>query len=182
MPEDRVLIRKIQAGDSRAFELLVKKYYQTIYRFALLRLNDRDLAYDFSQETFIRFHKNVNRFDADRKFLPYAFQIVKNLCTNYFERYAARMVSNGIDMLQQRSESAEDILIKDEMQTKIRETLNKLPDEDRLIIILKDFENYSYAEIAQEMGIPMGTVMSRLFYARKKLSNLLKGEYHADEL
>ena len=75
---DKEIIGDIQAGSKKAFEELVKKYYQSLYRFANLRTKDPDLAFDFSQEAFIRFYKNVDGFDLSKKFLPYAFQIIKN--------------------------------------------------------------------------------------------------------
>ena len=180
---DKEIIGDIQAGKKKAFEELVKKYYQAIYRFARLRTKDPDLAFDFSQEAFIRFHKNVDGFDNSKKFLPYAYQIVKNLSYNYFQRYASRFVKQDfIELIENSDSSPEKATIENEMKQKVHEALNKLEDEDKLIIMLKDFENYSYKEISIELEIPYGTVMSRLHYARKKLGNILKEVYHADEL
>ncbi len=178
---DTELIQKCQQGDPRAFEELVQRYYQKAYATALFFVKNPDAALDISQEAFFRIYRNLNHYRSDHAFGGWLYRIVKNLCLNYLERKRhkwfvfsdAFVWQNG--RLQEPAEPFPDRLEQEERAQWLWKALQQLPEKDREIILLKEVAELSYQEIADTLHIPLGTVMSRLYYARKKLADMLKG-------
>lgn len=165
----------ISQKKKKEFELHVKNNMKRAYFSALGMLGSHDAAMDISQEAFIRAYKSYNRFDADKNFFTWFYKILRNLCLNYIRdnknrkedvifESCADVVSHS---LQQEAEDEELIKL-------LHISINTLCPEDREIIILKEFEGYSYKEISEMLNIPGGTVMSRLYYARRKLAIKMK--------
>ncbi len=183
---DATLVQRALQHDMRAYETLVRRHYQNAYRTALLLTHNADVALDISQEAFVRVHRNLKRFNPDKPFGAWLYQIVKNLCLNFLQRHRKRwrvftdVFTEKAPSLPDAGDSPLNKLLKDEKRQQVWKALQKLSAAEREIIILKDFNDFTYEEIADALQIPMGTVMSRLFYARKKLARLLGGHHETD--
>lgn len=167
--QDGEIIRKARQHHPEALKPLVDKYYAPLYRFAYLRVQDQDLALDLVQETFYRFIKNLDHFQEEKSVLPYLFQILKNLHHNFKYRYAHRMRTIEDFLLISRDKPPDEEAMENDLKEKLMRALKKIPEDDQTLLILKEFEDYSYKELADFFDVPVGTIMSRLFYARKKL-------------
>ncbi len=183
---DQELIVRAQSGDQRAFEALVRRHYQRAYALAFFWIGNRETALDISQEAFVRIYRNIHRFDAEKSLVAWLYVIVKNLCKNDLTRRRRRWLVFS-DFFGREGRTAENrendwpaggeetpSLENDERREMLWRALHQLPEPDREIIVLKDLQEFSYKEISEMLEIPPGTVMSRLYYARKKLTNLLK--------
>jgi len=161
----------------KEFEQNVKINMKRAYFTALGFTGSHESALELSQEAFIRAYKNYNKFNPDRKFFTWYYKILKNLCLNFIrdsKKYNNVSFLDSTDNLPANSTPQQD-LERDETGKLVQEALLKLNFEDREIIILKEFQGLSYKEISELLNLPEGTVMSKLFYARKKLLKLLKG-------
>lgn len=179
--DDKEILLRCQHGDEKAFQALVKRYYQKAYLTALYYTHNSEVALDISQEAFIRVHRNISRFDVGRSFAAWLHTIVKNLCTNYLSRYKRKRILFSDFFSGNRNASGkflqaqpEERLEQEERHALVWKALQQLPENDREIILLKDFEDFSYLEISEVLDIPVGTVMSRLYYARRKLMKALE--------
>ena len=178
---DKELVARCRSGSKTAFHKLVERYYQPAYTMAYYYTHNRETALDISQETFVRIYKNLGKLDPNRPFKAWLFTIVKNLSLNYLSRHKKRRLlfsdylSNGKE-LPTRGNNPAKKLERQEKTEMVWHALRRLKESDRDIILLKDFEDYSYQEISEILDIPLGTVMSRLYYARKKLSEFLEDE------
>ncbi len=183
---DEQLVAQAQQGNMAAYEALVKRYYPLAYRTALFLLHNPDTALDISQEAFVRVHRHLKTFRAEKPFAPWLYRIVKNLCFNYQKRYRQRwqVFSDTAESPIHSSTAPEasplQQIIQKEEYRRLWNALHQLNAREREIIILKDFNDFSYEEIAAALEIPPGTVMSRLFYARKKLAQILGGDHETD--
>lgn len=181
MCTDRALIMDIQTGNKKALGLLVNKHKKTAYRIALGLVGNRDDAYDISQEAFLRVYKSANTYDNTQPFLPWFYRIISNLSKTWLVKRSKRenkMVDvDDASYLLVDSSNPEEALVQKETAAQIRSALLQLEYEDREIITLQHFRNMSYDEIADMLEIPKGTVMSRLYYARKKLATIMRSYY-----
>lgn len=172
---DRELILRCQQGERAAFEPIVTRYMRRAAAFALSWTGNRDDALDLSQEAFVRSYGAICRFDPNRPFYPWFHRILKNLCINHIGRARHRHEIPLEDTYPVRSsvpsplEQAE----RSERKRMVWEGIHQLNDAEREILILREFQDLSYAEIAQILDIPKGTVMSRLHNARKRLREKL---------
>lgn len=177
---EKGIIAAAQQGNERAFTLLVKRYDRRIYRTAYNLCRDTGDAADITQEVFIRTWKHLSRFDTDRPLYPWLYQITKNLYLNRLRKGQSDPVGVNTDNLPARgtesdlSGSPETDLLKRETEQQIWAALREMPEKQREIILLKHFDGCSYTEIAEILEIPKGTVMSRLYNARKNLKKLLE--------
>lgn len=177
----RALIERIQQGDRDAFEVLVKGYMQRAYYVALSFMRDHDEALDASQEAFVRVLRNIHHFNPGADFFPWLYQIVKNLCLNMLRKRTTQrqqsldtMMDEGHIQFADARPNARDIAARNEMQRHLWDAIENLKPENREIIVMKHFHHMSYKQIAVALGIPIGTVMSRLFYARQALRDLME--------
>ncbi len=177
---DRELIRNCQNGNTIAFEKLVRRYYGRAYGIAIMKIRDPDLAFDISQEAFIQVFRNIKRFDLEKSFSPWLYKIVQNLCLNYLRRRKRRWIVfsdlfRSISPIESQPGFVEiNQFEKNEQQAHLWKALKRLEKFDREIITLRDIQDFSYKEISEILSIPIGTVMSRLYYARKKMLKLLE--------
>jgi RNA polymerase sigma-70 factor (ECF subfamily) len=181
MDTERQAIVDCQDGKAESYKFIVEKYKVRAYHAALLYTGNSDDALDLSQEAFCKSYQAIKSFDLEKNFYTWFYQILKNLCINYYRRKKRRMVSfseseetTGVAVEIPVSENPEEIFEKNEMRDLLWAAMKKLKDNDREIILLKEFQDFSYNEIADTMNIPLGSVMSRLFYARKRLSKILE--------
>jgi len=183
---DAEIIEKVLSGDVNSFEAIVKKYEKMIYNLAMTKTQNRENAQDISQECFLRAYKMLRSYRTDSAFSTWIYRICQNLIFDHFRKnkktktvslsLSASESDDGelkeIDIADNSSEPSEQI-IRNEKIEKIREIINSLPDDLREIIILRDFRNLSYADIAEMLDIEIGTVKSRLNRAREKLKNYI---------
>ena len=162
-------------ADINLFTVLAKQNMKRAYYSAFAILGNHDDAMEISQLAFLRAYKSFNTYDPQRKFFTWYYKILRNLCLNYIRDSKNRKELTFIENIEYKDElSIQSEMERNEEFEKIRNGLNELSESDREIIILKEFENYSYKEIAEMLGIPVGTVMSKLHYARKKLAEKIK--------
>lgn len=180
--DDAQLMDSVQQGNPMAFRVLVERYKKRAYFTALKLVGDPDDAYDLSQEAFIRVYNARRRYDKSHPFYAWFYTILRNLARNHLRKRAVRLEHAArIKRIRKRNievaDSPECIVEADETKKSVWAAIEKLSYEHREIIILRHFEDMSYDEIAKLLGIAVGSVMSRLYYARKKLRDLLGEEY-----
>lgn len=180
--DDREVVRRVQAGDSEAFGILVEKYKRKAFRLAFGVLRDQEEALDASQEAFIKAFRSLPKFKGDSAFYTWLFRITMNVALDRRRQRATRAKSLGADDVApeewERTAVSPDVgpdeeAASAERRARIGQALQTLSEQHRSIIILSDIEGLSYREIAEVLDIPMGTVMSRLHNARKRLRQAL---------
>ncbi len=181
--DDLALVRAAQRGDMAAFEELVARHRDKIYARAYAMMRNEDEAIDLSQEAWIKGWQRLTQFQGESGFGTWMTRIVINLCLDQL-RKQKRQRAESIDELEEESGGVERQmpvvtanptagLERAELRQRIDEALGKLSYEHRTVLVLHEFEELEYKEIAKVMGCSIGTVMSRLFYARRKLAALL---------
>jgi RNA polymerase sigma-70 factor (ECF subfamily) len=176
MEADATVVERILTGEKDAYEVIVKKYQARAYRAALGWVGNSADALDMSQEAFIKAYRSLRRYDRGRSFFAWFYVILRNTCFNFLrKRKRARTVC--LDYVPERMVATEDEGRRAEVKRQVWRAIAALPDGIREVMVLKYFEEMSYREIADAVGCPIGTVMSRLYYGRKKLKQALEG-YH----
>ena len=161
-------------NESDAFSEMFRTYDRRVYLTALRFLGNREEAADITQEVFVRAWKHLGSLDPGRPVFPWLFRITRNLCINRVKRKSGSEAGLEFPELQAGKESVEKDVLRKESRREIREAVLALPDNYREIIILKHYDECSYEEMAEILNIPKGTVMSRLFNARKLLKQRLE--------
>jgi RNA polymerase sigma-70 factor (ECF subfamily) len=181
MDEDQQAIKDCQLGKTESYRFLVEKYKTRAYYAALLITGNREDALDLSQEAFFRAFRGIKSFQIGRNFYTWFYKILKNLCINHYKRIKRRNVvfsdaeeSEGPSLYLSSLANPAEVFEKNEMREILWKGLMQLKKVDREIIVLKEFQELSYKEIAEAIDIPVGSVMSRLFYARKNLAKILE--------
>jgi len=174
---EREVIRGWKRGDKQAFERLVRRYMSEAYLVAYGFAGNAEDARDLSQEAFIKAYHARARFDETRPFYPWLYRILKNHCLNFVMRNQRTLSIDDENEYLEIPSSAPtplEALESDERRRIVRVAVARLSDDHREIIMLKNFKGHSYKEIADILDIPMGTVMSRLYYARQALRDLIE--------
>ncbi len=178
MCTDIALVMDIKVGNKKALGKLVERHKKLAYHLALGLVGNKDDAYDISQEAFLRLYKSAKTYDESQPFLPWFYTIIANLCRTWLHRRSkreSRIVDvSDVPYLFVDEDNPEKDLIRRETLARLHKALLELPFDDREIITLQHFRGMSYEEIADLLNIPRGTVMSRLYYARKKLATIMK--------
>jgi RNA polymerase sigma-70 factor, ECF subfamily len=174
---DSRLIRKAKQGDARAFEQLVERYQRPLYLCIVRMVFQHDDTDELVQETFVRIYQNLNRFDHHYPFYPWARRIAMNLTLNYLKSRSSRKSASleGAVAIPNGNPEADPLhrAEQNELQSGVKKALASLPEEQRMVFILRTREEMSYDEIAEALQISPGTVMSRLNRARARLKELL---------
>ena len=181
--DDAALVRMAQKGETGAFEELVARNRDRIYARAFSMMRNEEEAIDLSQEAWVKGWQRLKQFHGESSFATWMTRIVINLCLDQI-RKNKRQRAESIEELDEDSGGVErqmpavtinptERLERSELRRRIDEGLAKLSHEHRTVLILAEFEEMEYKEIAKTMGCSIGTVMSRLFYARRKLAALL---------
>jgi len=165
LPEQN-LLKAAKKGNREAYGSIVKRYMKTAYFIALGFVSNQQDALDVSQEAFIRAFRKIKTFDTDKPFFPWFYRLMRNLCMDFLKRKQRRK-EIPLEDIQVLDKKREDRAMKEALWKGI----NELSFEQREIIILRYFRQLSYAEIAEIQGKPLGTVMSSLYYAKKKLKS-----------
>lgn len=180
--DERALIQRCIAGDASAFEPLVEKYRQRVWRLAFQVLHDREEAWDVAQEAFVKAFHSLPSFRGQSAFYTWLFRITVNVATDRHRQRGAQTRAFGPERVTEEEWARttpdpgggpEQEAARAEQRTRIRHALDALPPKARTIIMLSDVEGLSYREIAEVLNCPIGTVMSRLHNARKRLKGLL---------
>ena len=192
MPDnEQDLIRRWKKGDKKAFGKLVRRYMSDAYMIALGFTRNSDDARDLSQDAFVRAYQARVQFEEGRPFYPWFYRILRNRCLNFVKREKRKSEPLYYDDSPDRERfaaagpSALENLEREERARLLHAALDRLSFEHKEVIVLKNFKGYSYEQIAESLNIPIGTVMSRLYYARKMLKNTLvemeQHEFAAEE-
>jgi RNA polymerase sigma-70 factor (ECF subfamily) len=175
MMDDVTAIEKCQNGEKEAFRFLVESYQNQAVAHAVSILGNREDALDAMQEAFIDAYRGLKNFDKTRRFYPWFYVLLRNRC---FKMTARRKETENIEETVILASQPE---ISREERFTLETALLALAKEDREIITLKYLDGLSYQEIADFLKIPRGTVMSRLFHARRHLQAKLTGKFHDGE-
>jgi len=171
------LIRRWKRGESQAFETLVRRHMTDAFYVAYGYVGNAEDARDLSQEAFVKAYQARARFDETRPFYPWLYRILKNHCLNFVTRghkHVSLDDENEHREIPSPAASPLENLEERERKRLVRTALDRLSEDHREIIVLKNFRDHSYKEISDILGIPIGTVMSRLFYARQALRALIE--------
>lgn len=175
---ERELLLKCKAGEARFFEPLVRAYEAEAIRLARALLGDMDAARDAAQEAFLKAYRSMHQFDAGRRFRPWFLQILRNQCRDALRSRRARARIEVRDPAPEShspsTDTGERERARREASDLLRRGLAKLDAAEREVIVLKDLLGLSYAEIAEQLEIPEGTVASRLHHARRALRQALE--------
>jgi RNA polymerase sigma-70 factor (ECF subfamily) len=188
---DEKLVRSAQRGDMVAFEELIARHRDKIYARAFSMMRNEDEATDLSQEAWVKGWQRLKQFQGDSSFVTWMTRIVINLCLDQLRKHK-RQRAESIELMEEESGGVErqmpvvtvnptEGLERSELRQRIDKALGLLSYEHRTVLILHEFEDLEYKEIAKRMECSIGTVMSRLFYARRRMANLMAG-YKREEL
>ncbi len=181
--DDKTLVRAAQKGDMGAFEELVARHRDRIYARAYSMVRNEDEALDLSQEAWVKGWQRLRQFQGEASFSTWMTRIVINLCLDEL-RKQKRQRTESIQEMDDEAGGIErqmpavtvnptERLERGELRQRIDRAMGQLSHEHRTVLVLHEFEEMEYKEIAKTMGCSIGTVMSRLFYARRKLAALL---------
>jgi len=179
--DDNLVIEKILKGKKNAYEIIVKRYMKRAYFIALGFTGNHNDALDLSQESFIKAYRSLHKFDLSMSFSSWFYTILKNLCLNFVKKN--KEIGKAPWEIVDESKLKESLAPLGEAQRRemkkiLWERISELPVKEREIILLRYFQQLSYGEISKLIGCPLGTVMSRLYYAKKKLKENLKDILH----
>ncbi len=180
---DEDLVLRVQQGDKSAFDFLVIKYQHKIIQLVNRYVKDPSEAQDVAQEAFIKAYRALGNFRGDSAFYTWLYRIAINTAKNYLVSRSRRSSDYHVDIQDaealenapqlQGMETPERLLLNQEIIDTIKTAIDKLPEEMRTAIMLREFEGMSYEEIAEAMDCPVGTVRSRIFRAREAIDNKL---------
>lgn len=181
---DQQLVERVQAGDKRAFDLLVIKYQHKILGLVSRYVRDTSEVQDVTQEAFIKAYRALPRFRGDSAFYTWLYRIAINTAKNYLMAKSRRPPGSDIDLEDAEYfesatalkdiETPENQLFGEELKTVVNKAISQLPEDLRTAVTLREFDGLSYEEIANVMGCPVGTVRSRIFRAREAIDKQLQ--------
>ena len=186
---DEVAVARARAGDHEAFRVLVERHQGRLFRLAARVLRDDDLARDAVQDAFLKAYTSLRRFEGRSSFYTWLYRLTLNVCLDMRRRNRSdRTVEwpeaggeNGSSAIEPTPAAGTEPLPsgpdaeveRGEIRQRVTQAIDELPQEARETLLLREVDGLSYAEISETLGIPKGTVMSRLHYARKRVQKLL---------
>jgi RNA polymerase sigma-70 factor, ECF subfamily len=184
------LVKQCQAGNTEAFDQLVTRYRTRVFAMIYNMVHNEQDAWDLAQDSFVKAWKSIGRFRGRSSFYTWIYRIVMNVTIDWLRKKQVKGAGAEFnDAIQLKEiEPASRTLPKadplphermeqSEIRARIDNAIAQISPEHRAVILMKEIEEMQYHEIAEALGCSIGTVMSRLFYARKKLQNLLKDVY-----
>ena len=186
--DDQQLVKAAQAGDRRAFQALYQRYERKVFAVAFGFLRNQEDALDVLQEAFIKVHRYLPNFEGQSSFYTWLYRIVANLCIDHLRRSGRKRDVEFDDRLRHdgQNESSANLgsltalgdpsaAVKNkEILAAVQDSLGKLSDKHRAVIVMRELQGMSYEEMAQAMKCSKGTIMSRLFHARRNMQKLLR--------
>jgi RNA polymerase sigma-70 factor (ECF subfamily) len=180
---DQQLVQRVQKGDKQAFDLLVLKYQHKIMSLISRYINDHSEVQDVAQEAFIKAYRALKNFRGDSQFYTWLYRIAVNTAKNYLVSQGRRPPAQDVDVSDAEHyahatslkdiATPEQILARDELNTVVFAAMEKLPEELRTAIRLRELEGLSYEDIGEVMQCPIGTVRSRIFRAREAIDKAM---------
>ncbi|WP_130618170.1 RNA polymerase sigma factor RpoE [Dyella amyloliquefaciens] len=181
---DSALVERVQQGDKRAFDLLVRKYQHKVIGLVSRYVKNQSESEDIAQEAFIRAWRAIGSFRGESAFYTWLYKIAVNTAKNHLVAMGRRPPTDdiaiddavfvpGADRMQE-SATPERELMRQEIEQTVFSTVQSLPEELRTAITLREVDGLSYEEIAEAMGCPIGTVRSRIFRAREAIDEKLR--------
>tara|TARA_B100000959_G_scaffold278827_1_gene337853 strand:- start:1240 stop:1839 length:600 start_codon:yes stop_codon:yes gene_type:complete len=181
--DDDELVRAAQRGDMEPYEELVYRHRDKIYARAFSMMRNEDEARDLSQVAWVKGWQRLEQFKHNASFTTWMTRICINLCLDYLRKKQRRQ-TDSLEQMEEESGGVErripveefnptETMEREELRDKIDKAMQKLSYEHRTVLVLHEYEGLEYKEIAKAMHCSIGTVMSRLFYARRRLANLL---------
>ena len=191
---DLELVHRCQTGDDAAFGELVTRYQRKVYAIALGMVKNPEDAMDIAQDSFIKVHRYIGNFQGSSSFYTWLYRIVVNLCIDHIRRTGKRVHMDYDESRGYADQAAQDNpaignsmdttpskeLGRKELAQRIQEALDELPPYHRAVIVMREVEGLSYAEMAKAMNVSKGTIMSRLHHARQKLQRALSAYLNGD--
>ncbi|PYL09949.1 MAG: RNA polymerase subunit sigma [Verrucomicrobia bacterium] len=184
------LVRRCQAGDTEAFDELVSRYRIRVFSMIYNMVHNEQDAWDLAQDSFVKAWKSIKRFRGRSSFYTWIYRIVMNVTIDWLRKRQVkgggvefddttqlREVDPASKTVPKKEALPYETMERDEVRARIDKAIAQLSPEQRAVILMKEIEDMQYHEIAEALGCSIGTVMSRLFYARKKLQNLLRDVY-----
>ena len=184
------LVKRCQAGDTEAFDELVTRCRTRVFGMIYNMVHSEQDAWDLAQESFLKAWKSIGRFRGQSSFYTWIYRIVMNVTIDWLRKKQVKGSGAEFDDAIQLTEIdpasktvpktealPHQTMERDEIRARIEKAIAQLSPEHRAVILMKEIEGMQYHEIAEALGCSIGTVMSRLFYARKKLQALLRDVY-----
>lgn len=181
---DQQLVERAQQGDTRAFDLLVKKYQHKIIGLISRYVHDHAEVQDVAQEAFIKAYRALGKFRAESAFYTWMYRIAINTAKNYLVSKGRRPPGSDLDIVDAEivdhsgrladAETPEAAMARDQLESAIFEAIEALPDDLRTAITLRELDGLSYEDIAAIMQCPVGTVRSRIFRAREAVDQHIR--------
>lgn len=173
------LISRCQKGDQEALKAIFDQYHKKVYRIAYGVVREREEAFDIVQEVFIKLYRSIRNFKGKSKFYTYLYRMAMNTAIDHARRMRGSPVSSldeieGFQPIEGEEKNPDRNLLRKELEGRIQRALEKLPIDQRKALIFREVEGLSYQEMAEAMGCSIGTVMSRLHYARKRAQEFLR--------
>jgi RNA polymerase sigma-70 factor, ECF subfamily len=175
--DDAELVRRLRASDPRAFEELVIAYQHRVFAVAARMLNHRAEAEEIAQEVFLRVHRAIGDFRGDAKLSTWIYAITSRLCLNRLatsERRLVREDDEALDRLPGQEPDAATELERRQLRAALRQAIAALPEDRRIVVVLRDLEGLAYEEIAEALDLELNTVRSRLHRARLELKEKME--------
>lgn len=183
---DSELVRLAKEGSKADFGKLVNHYYEMVYAVTYGVVRNHEAARDVAQEVFIKAYRDIGNFAGQSKFKTWLYRISFNAAIDhtrqrkYAESLDATDASDDEDrpalVIPDKSAGPREITGRQELRKKLEEAIEQLSPDHRAVLVLREWEEMSYEEVAETLGLQIGTVMSRIFYARKKLAEILGSE------
>jgi RNA polymerase sigma-70 factor (ECF subfamily) len=183
---DQQLVERVQAGDRRAFDLLVLKYQPKILGLVSRYVNDSHEVQDVTQEAFIKAYRALPRFRGDSAFYTWLYRIAINTAKNHLVARGRRPPGTDVDIEDAEyyeagsalrdGENPENQLFSQELGAVVNRAITELPDDLRTAVTLREFDGLSYEDIAEIMDCPVGTVRSRIFRAREAIDKRVQAQ------
>src|SRR5690625_1505725 len=181
---DRELVKRVQAGDKAAFDVLVLKYQNRLVKLITRYVNDPVEALDVAQETFIKAYRALPKFRGDSSFYTWLYRIGLNTAKNHLVALGRRLPDSDIDAQDAERydidsrlkdhDSPEALAVRDEIERTVFLAIEELPEDLRTAITLREFKGLTYEEVADVMACPIGTVRSRIYRAREAIDRRLR--------
>ncbi len=193
---DRDLIERFLRGETEAFNTLVWRWQKTIYNFILRDIGNREEAHDLTQQVFVRVYRNLDKLKNLDRFSTWIYQIAANLCRDLIKQRRRRglqslegmqeagalelSTNTALTMHSENEEHPDRIVSRNQLRDILEKALQEIPEEQRIVVVMKEYQNLKFTEIAEILGAPVNTVKSRLYYGLNALKKVL-GRWQIDE-